>query len=74
MAQQTKLHSLAESLMNVAVGYVVSLISMQLIFPGFGLRTSLGTDLQIAAWFTVVSIVRSYVLRRWFTKRTEAAS
>jgi len=28
-------------------------------------------NLLIGLWFTAVSVVRSYVLRRWFTRRTE---
>ena len=37
-----------------------------LVFPLFGLDTTLGQNLAIGAIFTVVSLVRSYLLRRVF--------
>jgi len=36
------------------------------VFPMFGLQASLGDNLAIGAIFTVVSLVRSYALRRVF--------
>ena len=37
-----------------------------LVFPMFGLVTTLGQNLAIGAIFTMVSLARSYVLRRTF--------
>ena len=68
---QTRSHSLIESLTNVAIGYVVALLSQLLIFPMFDIDVPFSANLQIGLWFTAISIARSYVLRRWFTKRTE---
>jgi hypothetical protein len=70
---QTRTHSLAESMANVAIGYLVALASQLVIFPCFGIHVPLRTNIEIGLWFTAVSIARSYCLRRWFTKRTEAA-
>jgi len=58
--------SLVESFANIAVGYVVALLSQLAIFPMFGIHVTLTDNLAIGAWFTVISLVRSYVLRRWF--------
>lgn len=58
--------SLVESLANVAVGYGIAVVTQVVVFPWFGLRTSLADDLAIGAVFTVVSIIRSYTLRRLF--------
>ena len=63
---QTRTDSLFESITNVFIGYVVALISQLLIFPLFDIHISLSTNMQIGAWFTVISIARSYVVRRWF--------
>lgn len=63
---QTRFHSAMESLANVAVGYGVAVVSQIAIFPLFGIHTTLSDNLAIGAWFTVISLVRSYVLRRWF--------
>lgn len=70
---QSKYHSFLESLTNIAVGYFVALASQLLIFPMYGIHIPLSDNILIGAWFTVVSIVRSYVLRRWFNKKTAAA-
>ncbi len=58
--------SLVESIANVAVGYGVAVITQILIFPVFGLNTTLAQNLQMGAVFTVVSIARSFALRRLF--------
>lgn len=63
---QTKLGSLIESMMNIAIGYGVALLSQIAIFPMFGINVSLSTNLLIGAWFTAISLIRSYIIRRWF--------
>jgi len=72
--QQTKLGSLIEALMNILIGYVVALLSQILIFPMFDIHVSLITNLWIGAWFTVISLARSYVIRRWFNARLKMAA
>jgi len=68
---QTKIHSFIESCTNIFIGYIVAIASQLLIFPIFDIHISITDNLMIGVWFTVISIIRSYVLRRWFTKRTE---
>ena len=58
--------SLVESLANVAVGYGVAVVTQILIFPIFGLQTTLAQNLKMGAMFTMVSIARSFALRRVF--------
>ena len=65
---QTKKHSVIESIANVFIGYTVAVISQMVIFPIFEIHTSTSQNLEIAAWFTVVSVIRSYLLRRLFNK------
>jgi len=71
---QSKTHSIIESITNVAIGYGVAVLSQIAIFPLFDIYVSVSDNLLIGVWFTVISIVRSYVVRRWFTRRTEATS
>lgn len=66
---QTKTHSIIESLTNVIIGYVVAFLSQIIIFPMFGIYVPLSDNLLIGAWFTVISIIRSYVVRRYFNKK-----
>jgi len=74
MAKQTRLSSLIESVMNIVIGYAVGLLSQLVIFPFFDIHVSMRTNLLIGAWFTVVSLIRSYVIRRWFNARLHKAA
>jgi len=69
--KQTRRHSAMESVANVIIGYSVALVSQILIFPLFGIFLPLSSNLEIGAYFTVISLIRSYVLRRLFTNRKE---
>lgn len=68
---QSKTHSIIESVVNVLIGYFVALASQLIIFPMFGIYVTIKDNMFIGLWFTVISIARSYVLRRIFTRRTE---
>ena len=72
--EQSRLGSLIEALVNIMIGYVVAISSQVVVFPLFGIYVPLSTNLWIGAWFTVISLVRSYVLRRWFNARLRRAS
>ncbi len=65
---QTKTQSMIESLINVAIGYFVALASQIMIFPLFGIAVSLSDNLLIGAFFTVISIIRGYAVRRLFNR------
>lgn len=65
---QTRLGSLVEVTTNIAIGYFVALATQLTVFPMFGMTLSLGDNVAIGAIFTVVSIVRSYVVRRVFNQ------
>ena len=65
---QTRLHSLVEAVANVVIGYGVALSTQVVVFPLFGMRVSLSDNIAIGAIFTVVSLVRTYLLRRLFNK------
>ena len=67
---QTRLQSAVESLANVAIGYAVAVASQMLIFPMFGIHITLSDNLLIGGYFTLISIARSYAVRRWFNRRT----
>lgn len=64
--KQSRTMSLVEAVANVAVGYGIAVITQLLVFPLFGLSTTLAENLAMGAIFTVVSIARSYCLRRLF--------
>ena len=64
--KQSRAMSLVESLTNVAVGYSIAVITQIVVFPLFGLMTTLTENMAMGAIFTVVSIARSFTLRRLF--------
>ena len=69
-AGQKKKHSALESVVNVLVGYGVALASQIVIFPLFGMQVTLNDNIQIGLWFTAISLIRSYILRRIFNHLT----
>jgi hypothetical protein len=50
----------------VVVGYLLALLTQRLLYPQFGIATTIAADSTIAAVFMVISLARSYVLRRLF--------
>lgn len=71
---QSRIGSLFESAANIVIGFCVALISQLLVFPLFGIDIPFSSNLGISAWFTAISLVRSYVIRRWFNARIQAAA
>lgn len=63
---QTRVESLIESTVNIIIGYLVALGSQLIIFPVMGIYVTLQTNLIIGFWFTLISLTRSYIIRRWF--------
>lgn len=63
---QSRLVSLAEAAANVVLGFIVAIGAQLLVFPVVGLQASLAQTVQIGAAFTVISLARSYLLRRLF--------
>ena len=64
--KQSRTMSLVEAIANVIVGYGVAVLTQILIFPIFGLHTTLAENLKMGFVFTIVSIGRSFALRRVF--------
>lgn len=65
---QTRLGSLVESIVNVLIGFGVGVASQYYIFPLFDIHIPFWTNVEIAVWFTFISIARSYVVRRMFNE------
>jgi hypothetical protein len=63
---QTKLGSFVEAWANIVVGFSINFVANMTILPWFGFKVSAGSAFEIGLIFTVISLVRSYVLRRWF--------
>jgi len=65
---ETKKQSLIEAVANIMVGCPISLFINILILPMFGFTPSFSQNFKIWLIFTIVALVRSYVMRRTFSK------
>ena len=63
---QSKIESLIESIINTSLGFLVALITQILIYPIFDIDVTMGDQALLALIFTVVSLVRGYIVRRYF--------
>ena len=66
---QSKLQSLIESLTNILIGYLTALFSQILIFPLFDIYVTFQDNLLIGLYFTIISLIRSYLVRRYFNTK-----
>ena len=66
---QTKFQSFIESLVNILIGYFTAISSQMLIFPMFNINIPIQDNLLIGLYFTGISLIRSYIVRRYFNKK-----
>ena len=65
---QTKKQSIIEVIANTVVGFIISVGVSVFLFPLMGIPVTFGENLGITLIFTVISLVRSFVMRRIFNK------
>lgn len=65
---QSRRQSLIEAITNVVVGFALAVIIQIVVFSWFGLQVPLRDNLAIGAIFVIISLVRSYALRRLFER------
>jgi hypothetical protein len=63
---QTRMGSFVEAWLNVAVGFGVSFIANLVVLPLFGFYVTASDAFGIGVIFTVISLARSYIIRRFF--------
>jgi hypothetical protein len=63
---QTHLGSFIEAWANIAIGFSINWFANMLILPLYGFHIKPGAAFSMGLLFTVISLVRSYVIRRWF--------
>ena len=66
---QTRYESFKESIVNIIIGYVVAVLSQLLVFPLFDIVVEFSDNLMIGLYFTVISLVRSYLVRRYYNDK-----
>ena len=68
---QTKIQSLVEAVANTLSGLVIAFIVNMLLMGAAGVTATPKQNLLIVGGHTIVSAIRSYVVRRFFNKRTK---
>ena len=63
---QSRTHSALEVTLSTFIGLVVAVLTQLIVFPLFDIHIDLDTNFLIASIFTVISIIRSYLIRRLF--------
>lgn len=64
---QSKLGSIVEAWANIAVGFTINYFANILILPLFGLHTLTHLkNFEMGCIYTVISLVRQYIIRRHF--------
>jgi hypothetical protein len=71
---QTRLGSFIEACINVAIGFAINFMANILILPLIGFHITVGQNLFIGVLYTVISVARSYCVRRWFNARIHATA
>jgi hypothetical protein len=71
---QTRIGSLIEVLFNIAIGFAINWVANLWILPLYGFQITGGQAFSMGLIFTVISVVRSYIVRRWFNARLHAAA
>jgi len=66
---QTRLGSFIEAIINVVIGFGINFTANMFIFPLFGFHITPGANFVLGLIYTVISVVRSYAVRRWFNAR-----
>ena len=67
--RQSRLGSMIEVGINIFIGFWINYFANLLILPLFGLHVTLTENLLLGLAYTLVSVARSYIIRRWFDAR-----
>lgn len=65
---QSKFDSFIEALFNTAIGLVIAMVATQGICYAYDIPMSLHSNFILTFWMTVISVVRSFAVRRLFNR------
>lgn len=69
---QTRLESFIETCTQTFIGFWLGMITQIITFHQYGIEVTWSTSFQVAFWFTLVSVVKGYIIRRWFNAGIKA--
>lgn len=68
--KQTKKQSIIESVTNTFFGTFISFLASLIIYPLVGVEATMGDIGQLTIIFTCLSIVKNFIVRRFFETDT----
>lgn len=65
---QTRIESFVEAMFNVVIGFSINYVANLVLIPIFvpGGHLSLAANWWMGCVYTLISVARSYTIRRWF--------
>lgn len=66
---QTKKHSIIESITQTIIGLGTSILIQVILYPIMGIPVTFSQNLIITTVFFIVSIIRGYFIRRYFSRK-----
>jgi Mg/Co/Ni transporter MgtE len=63
---QSKKMSLIETVTGTTIGFIVSLLLVNIVLPWYGFDVKLTQSISITMIFTIASVLRGYGIRRLF--------
>ncbi len=66
---QTKKHSIIESITQTIIGLGTSILIQVILYPIMGIPVTFSQNLIITVVFFIVSIIRGYFVRRYFSRK-----
>lgn len=65
---QSRKGSFIEACINVLIGFWINFFANLVILPLVGFHISISQNFYIGLLYTLVSVARSYAIRRWFNR------
>ena len=66
---QTKRESFIETITSVFIGWLIGVILNLTVLPLFDYNITVTDSLWVSLIFTAVSVIRGYLIRRYFNRR-----
>ena len=66
---QSKKNSLIESITQTIIGLFTSIILQMILYPLMGIPVTFKQNIIITIVFFIVSIIRGFIVRRYFNKK-----
>lgn len=69
--RQSRRKAIIEAWINVFIGFSINFVMNMLLLPLVGAELTVVSNLSLGFIYTSISIIRQYVIRRWFDERIQ---